>query len=145
MFCQLSYSRVIAYPSKVIRYTWPNGVMFISHIFKWKIQRIFNYSRFSVKGSQYFENRFLRLSYSISSSYEIINYFLFTYLNLLSWFYTQKILRNLKFMFYGKKKKKTLEKFTVICTCLQFIRKELKMQSPKMFYMAVYTLIYRKF
>ena len=72
--CRLFYSRITAYRNNAICYMWPNDVMFTSHIFEWQIQQIFDYSRFSVKGSQHFEKRFFKLSFHI---FFIWNYQLF--------------------------------------------------------------------
>ena len=72
--CQLFFSRITAYGNNAICYTSPKDVMFTSHTFEWQIQRIFNYFRFSVKGSQHFEKWFFNLSFHI---FFIWNYQLF--------------------------------------------------------------------
>ena len=64
-FCQLSCSRITAYYHNAIWYTWPKDVIFTNHIFEWQIQQTFDYSRFSVKGSQHVEKSFLKLSFQI--------------------------------------------------------------------------------
>ena len=73
-FCRLSCSRITAYHNNATCYTCPKDVIFTSHIFEWQIQRIFDYSRFSVKGSHHFEKRFFKLSFHI---FFIWNYQLF--------------------------------------------------------------------
>ena len=62
---QLSGSRITVYPNKAICNTCPKDVMFTYHIFEWQIQRIFDYSRFSMKRDQVFESRFFKLSFHI--------------------------------------------------------------------------------
>ena len=62
---QLPCRRITAYPNNTMCNTCPRGVMFTNHIFERQIQRIFDYSRFSVKGDQDFESRFFKLSFHI--------------------------------------------------------------------------------